>query len=199
MSTLELQHLKMAWIAAKEAGDTQAQYRLLRDHPEQQTALIDFIAAYQASAGSQQEEDDAALSLLTQRALNTALTRVFSEPAVLPATNLSELRSLRKMKKLEVARGLRLSADVWELFENGRIQLASLGQRQIDRLAQFFQVSAEQFGTLLNNSQPSMSMLRRQTLKAAQDEQQEQAEKTFADAVTQSTMSKEDKKYWLAK
>ena len=48
MNTLELQHLKMAWLAAKEAGDTQTQMRLLRDHPTEQEALVDFIAAYHA-------------------------------------------------------------------------------------------------------------------------------------------------------
>ncbi len=30
----ELQQLKMAWLAAREAGDTQTQVALLRDHPE---------------------------------------------------------------------------------------------------------------------------------------------------------------------
>ena len=49
MKTHELQQLKMAWIAAKEAGDTHTQVRLLHDHPEAQADLIDFIAAYAAT------------------------------------------------------------------------------------------------------------------------------------------------------
>ena len=53
MNTPELQQLKMAWLAAKEAGDTQTQMRLLHDYPEQQSELIDFIAAYAATDGTE--------------------------------------------------------------------------------------------------------------------------------------------------
>lgn len=196
MSTSELQSLKIAWLAAKEAGDTQAQYRLLRDHPEQQAALIDFIAAYHATAFSAPEGDDPSLTLLTQRALNTALSRVFPAPVL--AKNLTELRKLRNMDKSAAAAGLRLSVEVWNLFEEGRIQVVSLSQRQLDRLAHFFQVSVEQFSTLLSDGQAatSMSMLRRQK-PAGKGGQQEPVAKTIEEAILHSRMSKEDKKYWL--
>src|SRR5437660_11242691 len=46
MNTRELQQLKMAWLAAEEAGDTHAKLSILRDHPERHESLIDFIAAY---------------------------------------------------------------------------------------------------------------------------------------------------------
>ncbi len=36
MNTPELQRLKMAWLAAAEAGDTLSQQRLLREHPAEQ-------------------------------------------------------------------------------------------------------------------------------------------------------------------
>ncbi|MBV8694742.1 MAG: hypothetical protein JO183_04545, partial [Ktedonobacteraceae bacterium] len=75
-NTPELQRLKMAWLAAKEANDTQAQLELLRDHPEQQTALIDFIAAYHATAVPSTEEQEILLPV-TLRALQTAVQRVF--------------------------------------------------------------------------------------------------------------------------
>ena len=40
MNTSELQQLKMAWLAAEEAGDKQAQVALLRDHPDVQEAAF---------------------------------------------------------------------------------------------------------------------------------------------------------------
>jgi len=197
MNTTDLQHLKMAWLAAKETGDTQTQLSLLRDHPEQQATLIDFIAAYHATNGTITEAgDDAVLSQMTQRALQTALERVFVTS--LAATNLGELRKQRGYaNRQEAAKALRLTVDVWQKFENGTIQLASLSKRQLDRFAQFFQVSADQFGTLLTNSQgqASISMLRRQTRDAAKSSQ-EPEQQSFAEALERSTMSKTDKKYW---
>ena len=72
----ELQALKMAWLAAKETGDTQTQLRLLRDHPIEQADLITFIAAYAATEGQNEEQP----LVLTQRAMQTALERVFVGP-----------------------------------------------------------------------------------------------------------------------
>lgn len=199
MHTPEIQQLKMAWLAAKEAGDTQTQMRLLRDHPEQQAELIDFIAAYTATAGAETAEP---LLPLTQRALQSALNRVFaSEMAAtqVTVTSLSELRKSRQFSKLAVAKGLRLSLDVWEKFEAGAIELVSLSQRQLERLAQFFQVSTEQFGTLLSNSQPTFTLNRRQTREGAHSEQQGPRKQSFAEAIAHSTMSKEDKRFWIEK
>lgn len=196
-----LQQLKMAWLAAKEAGDAQAQFRLLRDHPEYEAALIDFIAAYAATTipAGQEESEDAVLSPMTQRALQTALARVF--PAPVAAANLGELRKLRGLDKSGVANALRLSVSVWQKFENGSIQLASLSERQLIRFAQFFQVSVEQFGTLLGNSQPSAApTLYRRTPQAARRSKggnKPGQQENFADAIAHSAMSKEDRKFWL--
>src|SRR5690242_4210336 len=107
MNTPELQQLKMAWLAAKEAGDTQSQLSLLRNHPGEQAALIDFIAAYHATAGvSLDDEQDNTLLVMTQRACQTALERVFTpQPAF---ASLVELRKNRGLSKVAVAQGLRL-------------------------------------------------------------------------------------------
>ena len=166
MNTSELQRLKMAWLAAKEAGDTSTQFSLLHDHPGEQAALIDFIAAYHATVGIQLEEEQSNISALTQRAYQRALERVF-EPR---AASLVKLRKSRNMSKVDVAQGLRLSVDVWNKFEMGAIEMVSLSQRQLERLAHFFQISVEQFGTLLNASQPSLGINRRQTRNASRDQ-----------------------------
>ncbi len=187
-NTFELQALKMAWLAAKDAGDTQAQLRLLRDHPTEQADLITFIAAYAATEGQDEEQPLA----LTQRAMQTALERVFVGSQEGSAT-LVELRKQRNLTKLSVAKALRLSADVWQLFEDGTIELVSLSQKQLDRFAQFFQVSSEQFGSMLMNSQPSLGMNRRQTKAGAQ---QEAKKMSLKQAIARSTMPKEDKKFW---
>jgi transcriptional regulator with XRE-family HTH domain len=198
MDTSELQHLKMAWLAAKDAGDTAAQVQLLRDHPDEQDALIDFIASYHAMGGSDIIDETAPLLTITQQALQTALNRVFAaetQPQI-AFTTLSELRQSRQLKKADVARGLRLSPDVWNKFENGAIELASLSKRQVERLAQFFHISIEQFGTLLNSSQPATTLNFRQTSEAAKKQQGPQKQ-TFTDAIARSTMSAQDKAFWL--
>src|SRR5579859_3457115 len=105
MNTSELQQLKMAWIAAKEAGDTSTQVSLLRDHPEAQAALIDFIAAYSATTVSETETQEAPLLALTRRAGQAALERVFDKKAA----SLAELRAQRGLTMVSAARGLRLS------------------------------------------------------------------------------------------
>jgi DNA-binding transcriptional regulator YiaG len=198
MNTSELQHLKMAWLTAKDAGDTTTQIQLLRDHPDEQDALIDFIAAYHAMGGGETIDETIPLQANTQQALQTALNRVFeteTRPQVSFAT-LSELRQSQQLKKADVARGLRLSLDVWNKFENGAIELASLSKRQIEHLAQFFCVSSGQFATLLNSSRPATTLNYRQTRQAAEKQQGPQKQ-TFADAIGRSTMSAQDKAFWL--
>lgn len=206
MQRLELQQLKMAWIAAKEAGDTHAQVQLLRDHPEAQEALSDFIVAFAATSLADTEglaTESTELLPLTQRAMQTALGRVlladkksaFEQHLV--AQNLVELRTHRHLTLVGAARGLHLGADVWKKFEQGAIELVSLSERQLERLAQFFEVSAEQFGLILNNSQPQMTINRRQMSGAARSEQQGPKKQSFAEAIEKSTMSKDEKKFWL--
>ncbi|HEY7417507.1 MAG TPA: helix-turn-helix transcriptional regulator [Ktedonobacteraceae bacterium] len=193
MNTPELQQLKLAWLSAKEAGDIQEQMRLLRDHPAEQEALADFIAAYYASGGTRTIEMNAPVLPVTQRAIQQALARVL-EP-IATVTTLAELRKSRQLSKVSTAQGLRLSVDVWNKFEAGAIELTSLTQRQLARLAQFFQVNIDQFGIILNNSQPAISMNRRQSRAGAQKEQGPQKQ-SFIDALARSTMSVEDRRYW---
>ncbi|HLJ33382.1 MAG TPA: helix-turn-helix transcriptional regulator [Ktedonobacteraceae bacterium] len=197
MNKSELQQLKMAWIAAREAGNTRAQIQLLHDHPEAQEALSDFIVGYAATSLADTEELSAHTELLplTQRAMQTALGRVFDNQLVAP--NLTELRTRRGMSLVTAARGLRLGADVWKKFEQGAIELVSLSERQLERLASFFEVSAEQFGLILNNSQPQMTINRRQNSGAARSEQQSPKKQSFAEALEKSGMSREEKKLWL--
>jgi transcriptional regulator with XRE-family HTH domain len=198
MDTSELQGLKMAWLAAGEAGDAATQVQLLRDHPDEQDALIDFIAGYHAMGGGETIDETTPLLTGTQQALQTALNRVFEAEtqSQMAFANLSELRQSQHLKKADVARSLRLSLDVWNKFENGAIELASLSKRQVERLAQFFHVSIEQFGTLLNSSQPATTLNYRQTSEAAKKQPGPQKQ-TFEDAIARSTMSVKDKGFWL--
>ena len=197
MNTSELQQLKMAWLAAKDNGDTQAQITLLRDYPEAQAALIDFIAAYHATAIEEADALETAPLPLTQRAAQTALERVFDRQTA--ATSLQELRVQRGFSMVNAARGLRLSVDVWKKFESGAIELLSLSELQLARLASFFHVSVEQFGAMLNNSQPALTLNRRQTGTAARSKQQSPKKQSFAEAIEKSAMTGEEKRYWLGK
>ena len=195
MEAYELQQLKMAWMAAREAGDIQAQLALLRDHPDAQAALVDFIAAYHATDVTGPDALHTPLSPLTQRACQTALERVFGNALV--AANLRELRMQRGLSMANAARGLRLGVDVWKKFEDGAIELASLTERQLERLATFFRVSTGQFGMMLQHSQPTLALNRRQTSEAARSKQQGAQKQSIAEAVEKSTMTKEEKRLWL--
>lgn len=196
MNNKELQNLKIAWLSAEEVGDKQAQFALLRDYPDAQEALIDFIAAYRITEPGESNAQQADLLPLTQRAYATALERVFG-----PSMATADLRQLRVQKGLslaEAARGLHLGIDVWKKFEDGVIELMSLSERQVARLAHFFQVSAEQFSGMLSNSQPLPTLNRRQTAQAARSTPDKREKQSFAEALKKSTMSKEEKKEWLA-
>ncbi|SRR6266480_3943441 len=195
MNNNELQQIKMSWLAAEEAGDKQTQLALLRDHPDAQEALIDFIAAYHITEPIKADEQQNKLLPMTQRASATALERVFGHSSM-PA-DLRQLRVQNRLSLAEAARGLHLGVDVWKKFEDGVIELVSLSERQLSRLAHFFQVSVEQFGTMLNNSRPALTLNRRQTAQAARSTPQSPKKQSFAEAVEKSTMSKDDKQEWL--
>jgi transcriptional regulator with XRE-family HTH domain len=196
MNTPELQQLKMAWLEARASGDTQAQFKLLNEHPAEQAALIDFIAAYHATGGDEPVDQNAPLLDISQRAMQRTLARVFDAPV--SVGSIAELRKNRQLSKVSVAQGLRLSVDVWNKFEAGAIELTSLTQRQLERLAQFFQVGIDEFSNLLTNSQPSISLNRRQTQEGARKTQQGPQKQAFNEAIARSNMSKEDRQYWLS-
>ena len=195
MNNDELQQLKIAWLAAEEVGDKERQLALLRDHPDAQESLIDFIAAYHITEPGEGNVQQVEILPLTQRALATILERVFS-----PSMTQGGLRLLREQTGLslvDTARGLRLGIDVWKKFEDGVIELVSLSERQLERLANFFHVGVEQFGTMLNNSHPLPTLDRRQTAQAARNTFSQQKKQSFVEAVKKSTMSREEKKEWL--
>src|SRR6266446_1195799 len=194
MDNNELRQIKMAWLDAEEAGDKQAQITLLRDHPEAQDALIDFIAAYRITESGVADTQQADLLPLTQRAYARALERVFSSTAA----SLRDLRTQKGLSLAGAARGLHLGVDVWKKFEDGAIELLSLSEQQLARLAHFFQVGTEQFGTLLNNSQPTFTLNRRQTAQAARSGQNKSKKQSFAEAIEKSSMPKQEKQEWLA-
>ena len=196
MNNNELQHLKIAWLAAEEAGDKQTQLALLRDFPDAQEALIDFIAAYRITEPGEKNAQKVDLLPLTQRAYATALERIFGSS--LASADLRHLRVQKGLSLAEAARGLHLGTDVWKKFEDGVIELFSLSERQLARLAHFFQVSAEQFGSMLNNSQPLPALDRRQTAQAARRTSDRRKKQSFDEAIKKSAMSKEEKKEWLA-
>jgi transcriptional regulator with XRE-family HTH domain len=199
MTNRELQQLKMAWLAAEEAGDRHAQVALLRDHPEAQDELIDFIAAYRMSGPAGTET---APLPMTQRAIATALDRVFAprSAAQINASDLRDLRARQGLSLVQAARGLRLGVDVWKKFEDGLIDLVSLSERQLARLAQFFHVSVDQFSSLLLQSHAVPTLDRRQTAQAASRSQKEPSalsKQSFAEAIEKSTMSQEERAEWL--
>lgn len=192
MNTRDLQQLKMAWLAAEDSGDRAAQIALLRDYPDAQDELTSFIAAYHIVETAPSESE--ALLPLTERAAQTAMQRVFGSP--IASADLRSLRARQGLSLTQAARGLRLGADVWKKFEDGIIDIYSLSERQLGRLAQFFHIGAEEFGKLLLNSSPVPTLNRRQTAQAARDSQQPARKQSFAEAIEKSSMAKAEKKEW---
>lgn len=194
MNTNDLQRIKIAWLAAEDSGDRTAQIALIRDYPDAQDELVDFIAAYHMTEMASPEGD--ALLPLTERAAQTAIQRVFG--SAVASADLRALRARQGLSLTQAARGLRLGADVWKKFEDGVIDALSLSERQLGRLAQFFQISAEEFGKMLRNSQPVATLNRRQSAQAARDSLLQPARKqSFAEAIEKSGMAKAEKKEWL--
>ena len=99
---------------------------------------------------------------------------------------------------MQAARGLRLGVDVWKKFEDGMIELVSLSERQLERLARFFHVSAEQF---CRSTAPEPA--RAQRWIAARPPRPRAAasrlpaKQSFAEAIEKSAMSKEEQASWL--
>src|SRR5260370_31299226 len=114
MNNDNVQHVKMAWLAAEEAGDRERQLELLRDHPDAQESLIDFIAAYRITESREENAQQIEILPLTQRAFATTLERVFS-PSVARG-GLRQLREKTGQRLVETARGLKLGLYVWKKF-----------------------------------------------------------------------------------
>ena len=169
--------------------------RVVRDHPNAQEPLIDFIAAYHITEPVNENVQQVEILPLTQRAFASTLERVFRHSMV--QGGLRQMREQMGLSLVETARGLRLGNDVWKKFEDGVIELVSLSERQLERLANFFHVGAEQFGSMLNNSQPVPTIDRRQTAQAARNTPGQQKKQSFAEAIKKSSMSREEKKEWL--
>jgi hypothetical protein len=195
MNNDELREVKMAWLAAEDAGDKEKQLALLSDHPNVQESLIDFIAAYHITEPSEENRQQVEILPLTQRAIASTLERVFSTSMV--QGDLRQMREQIGLSLVETARGLRLGIDVWKKFEDGVIEFVSLSERQIERLTNFFHVGADQFASMLNKSQPVPTLDRRQTARAARSTFNQQEKQSFAEAVKKSSMSREEKKEWL--
>src|SRR5215469_2169810 len=104
MDNNELRQIQIAWLDAEEVGDKQAQIALLRDHPEAQDALIDFIAAYRITEPGVTGTQQADLLPLTQRAYASALERVFSSQVAI----LRDLPAQKGISLAAPARGLHL-------------------------------------------------------------------------------------------
>ena len=76
MNNDKLQQLKMAWLAAEDAGDKERQLALLRDHPNEQESLIDFIAAYHITEPGEENVQQVEILPLTQHAFTSTLEQV---------------------------------------------------------------------------------------------------------------------------
>ena len=163
MNTSELQQLKMAWLAAEEAGDKQAQVALLHDHPVAQDALIDFIAAYHVTA----PVEETSVLPLTQRAYVTAMERVFGDASV--AATLRELRTRRGLSlaltrssemSLTVAKALYCDPKASDIVAPGLVAPAiSPGLSTIATLPFAVVVPAMTFSSTLDSSTLSVESL----------------------------------------
>jgi hypothetical protein len=107
---------------------------------------------------------------------------------------LAQLRRARELSKKTIASTLRLSVDVWHKLENGAILLETLSSDCLNTLAQGLQITREELLRLLTHkhasTQNSMCYTTRRPVLLPEPQ-------SFATAITRSSMSREDKQYWL--
>ncbi len=206
----ELQQAKMELAAAHDAGEAMLLRQVALRYPAQLETLTDFVAGLHATDVDEQEVAlpvTADIEALTLRARQRALSAVFSAasaPSVsaVAVSTLAQVRKAGGLSLVELARRLALGADVVQKLEQGRITVASVPQRLVDRLAETLAVSKEQIWTMLRSApgtgvQPAL-LRRRSVGKISQPESQPVQEQAFADAVEHSpSMATEQRMFWL--
>ncbi|MEO7000727.1 MAG: helix-turn-helix transcriptional regulator [Ktedonobacterales bacterium] len=204
----DLMRAKMALVAAREQGATEALGAELVKHPADADELTTFAMALIATASYDAEPIPADVCEVAARARTQAFAVVFGEPVAAPVAvaapqgalagmlSLKALRQARGLGMKTVAERLGLGADVLSALEAGRIAVASVPERLTNALGELLGASLDQLtGAMSLSVQPA---LRRSQVGAVKGDQAP-APLDFAEVVRQSpSMSAQQKAAWLA-
>lgn len=205
-----VQQAKMDLAAAHAAGESTLLREVAVRYPAQLEELADFVAGLYATDLDVQEaalpippEIEAITLRARQRALNAVfVTASATQAAQTPARTLAQERRARGLSLMQLGHRLGVGVDVVQKLEQGRIMVASMPQRLIDRLADALALSKEHIGEILRTT-PGQSLqpalLRRRTVgRATLPESQPAQAQTFAEAVQRSpSMTAEQRAFWL--
>jgi transcriptional regulator with XRE-family HTH domain len=205
-----MRQAKMDLAAAHAAGESALLREVAVRYPAQLEELADFVAGLYATDVDEQEaalpitaDIEAATLRARQRALNAVfVTASAAQTAQTPVRTLAQERKARGLSLMQLGQRLGLGIDVVQKLEQGRITVASLPQRLIDRLADALTLSKERVGEILQTApgqslQPAL-LRRRPVGRATPSESHSAQTQTFAEAVQRSpSMTDEQRAFWL--
>ncbi len=202
-----LRQAKLALVAARERGETDALARALRASPAQANALADFALALTATDSYGNEALTPDVSEIAAAARARAFTAVFGAEAADVAPALAASAQARSLKALRQARGVTLSAaaralglgvDVLSALEAGRVRASSAPRQLTEALSGLLDATVDQISAALGAQ--AAPALRRGALDAShtRESPESSAQLDFADAVLLSqSMTPEEKARWL--
>lgn len=196
-----LMRAKMEFVAARERGEAGALARTLASYPQHAFELTEFDAALTATTGYETEPLTPAIEGIALRARERAFALLFPATTVTkPATigqkvfgSLKELRQVRRISPVAAAKQLGIGVDVLTNIEHGKVRVATIPERLLQRLGEVLSTTAEQVRLTLQNQASIVPALNRGTGGTG-----EEPELDFAQAVRLSpNMSAEEKAAWL--
>ena len=196
-----LMRAKMEFVAARERGESGAMVRVLAAYPQHAFELTEFDAGLTATTSYEHEPLTPAIEGIALRARERAFALLFPQPAgAKPASvsqrvfsSLKELRQARRIGPVAAAKQIGIGVDVLTNIEHGRVRVATIPERLLQRLGEVLSTTAEQVRLTLQNQASIVPAFNRGTSDASAE-----PELDFAQAVRLSpSMSAEEKAVWL--
>lgn len=206
-----LMRAKMEFVAARERGESGAMVRMLAAYPQHAFELTEFDAGLTATTSYEHEPLTPAIEGIALRARERAFALLFPQPAEAQPvaaqavaaqaasvsqrvfSSLKELRQARRIGPVAAAKQLGIGVDVLTNIEHGRVRVATIPERLLQRLGEVLSTTTEQVRLTLQNQVSIVPAFNRGTGGASAE-----PELDFAQAVRLSpSMSAEEKAAWL--
>lgn len=198
-----LMRAKLEFVAARERGEAGVLTRMLASYPQHAFELAEFDAGLTATTSYENEPLTPAVEGIALRARERVFALLFPETAATkPATlsqrvfsSLKELRQARHIGPVAAAKQVGLGVDVLTNIEHGKVRVATIPERLLQRLGEVLNTTAEQVRLTLQHQASIVPALARDPSSGAGEE----PELDFAQAVRLSpNMTAEEKAGWLA-
>ncbi len=196
-----LMQAKMEFVAARERGESGALARVLAAYPQHAFELTEFDAGLTATTSYESEPLTPTIEGIALRARERAFAMLFPTATGPKAASVSqrvfgslkELRQAQRIGPVAAAKQLGLGVDVLTNIEHGRVRVATIPERLLQRLGEVLSTTAEQVRLTLQNQASIVPAFNRGTGGTG-----EEPELDFAQAVRLSpSMTAEEKAAWL--